>query len=241
MDAQTLIPAFFPLSQPGSKISLSFQGVIFGAFSAGNALAAPFVAPLMVRWGIKRCIISGLLGMIVFTILFGTVPFVFSSATALPIAFSVYAFLYGATSSMAETGIFSILATKYAASLAKIMAAAETAMGFGALLGPLSGGAAYDFANTHWDGNVSFLFPFLLAAAIPLICLAIVSLSFPTELAADEDEDEDENENEASVRDKLLEPQVVAICVCMLVATTVITTLDPTLEVRLSQQVGMFK
>ena len=108
----TLMASFFPLSPAGAAIDPMMTGIIFAAFPFGTAIASPFVARLMQANGTRSTLCLGCFLMAVFICMFGAVPFGVSSASR-QCFFLVIGLLYGASSALAESGVYAVLAASF--------------------------------------------------------------------------------------------------------------------------------
>jgi len=109
----TFFMPFFALSGPGSKISANVQGFVFAAFPAGTAAAAPFIGKLLVKFGTRNTVLAGLGLMTVFISLFGLIPTLVAEGASMEYLLMLTGFLYGACSTLAETGTYAILTYSY--------------------------------------------------------------------------------------------------------------------------------
>jgi MFS family permease len=234
-----LIPAFFPLSKYGLLISNVGQGLVFASFSFGGTLSSPYIAPIMLRLGKKRTVMWGICGMAVFNTAFGLVPLVFEAlyggdhaedlavhSTAMTIAFAVMGFLYGATSCLAEGGIYAILAAAFPNELGSVIAKCEAAVAVGAMVGPFVGGAVFDAAaplGPMWR----FVLPFLVVLPLPVLNGAAFQSLFPEVPSVDEEQQQQPVSQYTSFQTALVLFMVTA-------NSTVFSALEPVLAIRCS-------
>eukprot|EP00937_MAST-01D_sp_MAST-1D-sp2_P007737 g7737.t1 len=173
----TVMSSFMPLSPPAIIFSSEVTGVIFACFPLGVAVSAPFVGRFLRRFGSRAVLTYGCVLMAIFIALFGAVPLAVSGRAA-RWPFMAAAFLYGATSALAESGVYAVLECEFRETLGELLATTEVAAGAGAAIGPFMGGALYDaFAGA--SDEVQFFAPFAVAAALPLAGAVAVQLCVP--------------------------------------------------------------
>jgi len=224
----TFFMPFFALSGPGSRISASVQGFIFASFPAGTAVAAPFISTLLIRFGTRNTVVTGLIFMSIFVIFFGIVPSLVVSDTALPIVLTLVGFAYGAFSTLAETGTYAILTYTYPDSLGKVFAATEIMVGAGSTLGPVFGGIIYDWLD-GFSEDQQFMTTCAIFGLVPLLAMGPILRFMPNSYI------NEGGEGESSLSEVFTTP-VLMTCAAVFVTGASFTSISPTMPIRLQNK-----
>jgi MFS family permease len=233
-----LIPAFFPNSKYAENISSLGQGMIFASFPLGSSIMSPFVERVTTRLGKKATVLSGLFCMANFMSLFGLVPMLVSlvgaegNGTVYHVAFVVTGLCYGMGSSLAEAGVYALLAAAFPEDMGSISAKCESAIGVGSLLGPFIGGAVYD-AAARFTAPWQFAMPFLAVLPLTLGCYVVFAKLFPEPDDSGEGDGTEEGEVQLQLSDIVTFP-VKLLLLSVVVNSALYSSMDPTLAKRLS-------
>ena len=159
------------------------------------AAVATFVGGIMHKLGARATIGLGLVCMSAFTLLFGLSPVIARAIAAdqggseqhmqeveeavLPWLFIGFAFMYGAGSTLAETGAFAQLTNLFPDDLGKVLALSEVVTGAGAMVGPFVGGIVFDALSgtdaSAGDGvDMQFLWTFVVFGCTPLLTMVLL-------------------------------------------------------------------
>ena len=186
----TFLSSFFTSVAPGSDFSGSWNGLIFAAYPLGMAITSVFAPLVIMRIGTCVSVFVGLLATSGLTVAFGLVPDLLpywrahadaSNYDWLPpmeaIFFATY-FLNGLIGSLAETACLILVSAKFQANSGAVMASVNTVCTVGCMLGPVVGGVLYSLPK---DDIWAFRLPFIVCGAIPLAMLPFVPFLIPQE------------------------------------------------------------
>ena len=165
-------------------ISDTFEGLIFTVFPVGITIMS-FIAPrLVLKWGVRRCAVLGMMATAVCIVLMGIVPDVLPTnesggtkdvdAVAAQWCFIVAYFLAGFLGALADNAAIVDVGARFKACSGTAMASVGTVSGLGCMAGPPLGGVlCADPLDT-----AQFRLPFLVCGGLCAGAALLVPLFF---------------------------------------------------------------
>ena len=238
----TILSGYFIPIATQAGISPTWNGLIFGSFPLGAALASISTPCLMQRLGAKRAIAIGLLASAASSVTFMLAPLGGTTAPpgtspAIGCAIALASnFLNGLVGGLSETTCLILSAQHYRREgggehLSKVMASISSVCGLGCMLGPGLGGLIYDAVHAAGPA-VAFRLPLQLACLLTLLLLLplrLSSASLPLRLP---DPKLDPGGGGAPFS-SVVSPSMLLGLASTLVSSIVVAALDPTLSYRL--------
>ena len=186
----TFLSSFFTSVAPGSDFSGSWNGLIFAAYPLGMAITSVFAPLVIMRIGTCVSVFVGLLATSGLTVAFGLVPDLlpywrehqqasnYDWLYPMEAMFFATYFLNGLIGSLAETACLILVSAKFQNNSGAVMASVNTVCTVGCMLGPVVGGVLYSLPK---DDVWAFRLPFIVCGAIPLAMLPFVPFLIPQE------------------------------------------------------------
>lgn len=232
----TFLSAFFPEYADDHGISDTASGIIFAAYPIGMFLTSLFATRAIVKVGLRKSIVLGMILNAVCILLFGLTPSWIGASACLDNGsssgscitlqggFFLFYFLAGLLGSTADIGCYMALQNWNQKERASIVAAGSMACGIGCMVGPELGGLVYDIGDQTPFG--AFFFPFFLFFVVCCFCV-IILYWFPASAKISDDKP-------TSVS-KMFTASFALTWIGYALNGTFVATLDPTLETKLSE------
>lgn len=233
----TFLSAFFPDYADKRSISDAISGAIFAAYPIGMFLASLVATRIIIRVGLRKSILVGMMLNAVSILGMGLIPSVFrddacnkdahsGSCVGLQMGFFVFYFMSGLLGAVAECGCFIALQNWNKDHSATMVAAGSMVCGIGCMVGPEIGGVLHDVGDKTPFG--SFFLPFLLFSVVPALISFLILMFFPEVAKID-------GEKQTAPASSVMSTSFVLTWIGYALNGTIVATLDPTLEKKLNK------
>ncbi|RWS05685.1 MFS-type transporter-like protein, partial [Dinothrombium tinctorium] len=208
----SIIAPFFPREASQKGMTESVSGMVFAVYGFLLMLMSPVMGKILPHVGIKFVLMAGILVEGVANILFGTLDRINDTTMFTFFAFAVR-IIEAIGAAAVSTSSYSYLMKIFPDSIGVAFGLTETCVGLGMSLGPGIGGGLYALGGY---GLPFYVLGVVVLVNIPICCsdLSIEKLTYF----------------------KLLKiPEIVAICIVIVVSSQSLAFLDPTIEPHLRQ------
>jgi len=224
---------FYPREAAKKGLEVYAFGLVFGAFEMTVFLVSPFIGLGISRFGVKRTLNVGIGTVGVVVIFYGCLGFVQSGPLFLGLSMALRT-IEACGNSAFLTGSFSAIARVFSDRVASMFSVIELFFGIGQIIGPVLGGALYE-----WGG---FTLPFSFLGSLLVVSAFAIHFIMP------EVPQPPENADKPGMCSALQKPGILvalfkvstAACSVGFIQTTLephLATLDPPLS---SLQIGAF-
>ncbi|XP_045181546.2 MFS-type transporter SLC18B1-like [Mercenaria mercenaria] len=218
----SILAPFFPIEADKKDVNSTISGWIFGVFALVQFLTSPLFGRLLPVVGCRFMYIAGLFMCGGCTLLFGILDRVDTSDSI--VLFVSLCFVTRVLLALGCTGLsnagFVMLVRHFPDSVATVFGIGEVFTGIGMVAGPAVGGFLYAAGG--------FILPFAVIGGCSFIALPLIWYFIPIQNDVNEDTNDD-----LSIRKMLIYPRTIVNSIVVIIAASVWSVLDPTLEPHL--------
>ncbi|KAL4218018.1 hypothetical protein ACF0H5_022756 [Mactra antiquata] len=218
----SIMAPFFPLEADRKNVNTTISGWIFGVYALVQFLASPLFGHIMPKVGSRFMFIAGLFICGGCSFLFGLLDRVDTSEDIT--LFVVLCLITRILQALGSTGLNNsglVFISKYFPdNVTTVFGIAEVFTGVGLVIGPALGGFLYAAGG--------FIFPFAVVGGACMITLPFTWYFIPQQ-----DDSMSDEEGDISIKEIILHPRSIVNSIVIVVATSVWSVLDPTLEPHL--------